>query len=410
MKISDLPSRRTDESLGDLLARTGIMGSANKAAALSKQQQEQAYKIGLKDFTNKINGALKTAVSSGAIAVPQTPQPAAAATPVDYDTPTAQRRAAAGQTAAQPQQTQQPQRTQGQTAQTAQSPTTPTTTKTAQPPKTPTTATASTEPDDDAGGIMAAPGKQLELHDKSDRQMTYYKTDRGWFNAANERITNPKSFQYLDQLANAGGGEKFSIKEVPIPPPPANITKGGKQADAQANRAAKLAKKNQQRQQQQDDDEDENINESYRHFNWLVENRILSEQNEETISKFVQDFIAGQTSKFPQNSAYVRRAGELAKQAESEYLTTQGISAELSKQLWDLIWAWSQIGGSGKSGNSQQSDDTGGIEELDSQEQQDMFKVGQFLQKSARDPSMLDDPEYKPFVKRLSTIAKSLGS
>ena len=120
MKISDLPSKRTDEALGDLLARTGIMGSANKAAALSKQQQEQAYKIGLKDFTNKINGALKTAVSSGAITVPQTAQPAAtqpAAAPVDYDKPTAQRRAAAGQPS--------------QTAQT------PTTAKTTQPSKTP---------------------------------------------------------------------------------------------------------------------------------------------------------------------------------------------------------------------------------------------------------------------------------
>ena len=414
MKISDLPSKRTDESLGDLLARTGIMGGANKAAALSKQQQEQAYKIGLKDFTNKINGALKTAVSSGAIAVPQTAQPDATqqAASVNYDTPTAQRRAQAGQT---PDQTQQTQQTKGQPSQTAQSPKTPTTAKTAQSPKTPTTATTSaTKPSqsDDDGDISVGtpdPGYRFELRDKSDNQMSHYKTNQGWFNVLGTKVTSPKSISFLDKQAGeaeSGMSSEKKFKNVKIPPAPAAMTKGGKQADAQANRAAKLAKKNQQPQ----DDDDENINESYRHFNWLVENHILREQNENTVAAFVQDFIAGQTSKFPQNSAYVRRAGELAKQAESEYLTTQGISAELSKQLWDLIWAWSQIGGTGKSGNSKQSDDGGGIEELDSQEQQDMFKVGQFLQKSARDPSMLDDPEYEPFVKRLSTIAKSLGS
>lgn len=420
MKISDLPSRRTDEGLSDWLASTGLMGSTNKAAAQSKQQQEQAYKIGLKDFTNKINGALKTAVSSGAVAVPQAPAAPQAPAPVNYDIPTAQRQAQAAGTQAAPTQagqTAQAQKAQagqaGQAGKPGQAPAqTATTAKTPKTATAPTTAAAD-EPVD-AGGIQPEPGKRIELHDKSDRQLTYYKTDRGWFNAANERVSKPASVQYLDQLANAQGGQKFSIKEVPIPPPPANITKGGKAADAQANRAAKLARKEQQRQQQQDDDD--NMNESYRHLNWLLENRILREQDEDTISTFVQNFITGQTSKFPQNPAYLKRAKALADQAEAEYLKTQGISAELSKQLWDLIWSWSQIGGSQKqsqSGQADQSTQAAQDDEEDfqpaNQEQNDILRTGQFLQKAAKDPSLLKSPKFKPFRDQIVKLAKTFG-
>jgi hypothetical protein len=256
---------------------------------------------------------------------------------------------------------------------------------------------------------MPSDGNRLELHDKSDRQMTYYKTDKGWFNAVGERISKPSSVQYLNDLANSAGGEKFTVKDVPIPPPPANITKGGKQADAQANRAAKLAKKDQQRQQQQDDD---GMNESYRHLNWLLENRILREQDEETVSTFIQSFIAGQTSKFPQNPAYVKRAKALANQAESEYLKTQGVSAELSKQLWDLIWAWSQVGGSQKSGQqSQQSQSSDGDDDFEpeTQEENDILRTGQFLQRAAKDPSVLTNPNFKPFRDQVVKLAKSFG-
>ena len=418
MKISDLPRRRTDEAFGDWLAGTGLMGSANKAAAQSKQQQEQAYKIGLKDFTNKINGALKTAISSGTVQIPQAPVAPQAAASVDYDIPTAQRQAQAGQqpqAAAQPAQTgkvgqagQKAQPQAGQQAQKAPGPQTPTAAK------TPTTATAPTtsqptQTDDDVGGIQAAPGMRVELHDKSDRQLTYYKTDKGWFNAANERVSKPSSVQYLDQQANAGGGQKFSVKEVPIPPPPANITKGGKAADAQANRAAKLAKKNQQRQQQQDDDD--SMNESYRQLNWLLENRILREQNEGTISSFVQDFITGQTSKFPQNPAYLKRTKALADQAEAEYLKTKGISAELSKQLWDLIWSWSQIGGTQK--QSRQSQEQGDEESQTIQpDEKDLEKIGttaKFLDRVAKEPDLLQSPESRPFKDQLLKISKMFG-
>lgn len=428
MKISDLPRRRTDEAFGDWLAGTGLMGSANKAAAQSKQQQEQAYKIGLKDFTNKINGALKTAVSSGAVQIPQAPAAPQAAAPINYDIPTAQRQAQAGQQPqaaaqagqagqtgqqAKPQSGQQPPKPgQPQKPATAATPKTPTT---AQAPSTAGSQSADQEPAD-VGGIQPEKGKRLELRDKSDRQMTYYKTDRGWFNAANERVTKPASVQYLDQQANAQGGAKFTIKEVPIPPPPANITKGGKSADAQANRQAKLDKKNQQRQQQQDDDD--SMNESYRHLNWLLENRILREQNEDTISSFVQDFITGQTSKFPQNPAYLKRTKALADQAEAEYLKTKGISAELSKQLWDLIWSWSQIGGSQKkSQGGQQATQQGGeqagdeqeFEQLDDRESKDLYRTGQFLQKAAKDPSTLKDRDHKPFRDQIVKLAKTFG-
>jgi hypothetical protein len=400
MKISDLPIRRTDEGLSDWLASTGLMGGANKAAAQSKQQQEQAYKIGLKDFTNKINGALKTAVSSGAVSIPQSPAAPQQAAAVDYDIPTAQRQAQAGAQTGQAGQA----GGAGQTGQFGK----PGQTPASKTPKTPTTSTTDLQVDDN-GDVMPSDGNRLELHDKSDRQMTYYKTDKGWFNAVGERISKPSSVQYLNDLANSAGGEKFTVKDVPIPPPPANITKGGKQADAQANRAAKLAKKDQQRQQQQDDD---GMNESYRHLNWLLENRILREQDEETVSTFIQSFIAGQTSKFPQNPAYVKRAKALANQAESEYLKTQGVSAELSKQLWDLIWAWSQVGGSQKSGQqSQQSQSSDGDDDFEpeTQEENDILRTGQFLQRAAKDPSVLTNPNFKPFRDQVVKLAKSFG-
>jgi hypothetical protein len=403
MKISDLPGRRTDEGLSDWLASTGLMGGANKAAAQSKQQQEQAYKIGLKDFTNKINGALKTAVDSGVVSIPQSPAAPQQAAPVDYDIPTAQRQAQAGAQTGQAGQTGDAGQT-GQVGKPGQAPVSKTP-KTPTSPTSPTTATAG-QSADDSSGIQAAPGFRVELHDKSDRQMTYYKTDKGWFSAVGERVSKPSSIQYLDKEADSEGRGKYTVKEVPIPPAPAPMTKGGKSANAQAKRQAQLTKKNQQ--QKQDDD---GMNESYRHLNWLLENRILREQDEETVSTFIQNFIAGQTSKFPQNPAYVKRAKALADQAESEYLKTQGVSAELSKQLWDLIWAWSQLGGSQSSGQRSQPDQSGDVQdiEFDKEELERLSQTGDFLKKLSDKPSILQNPASKGYLDQIIKLAKKFG-
>lgn len=73
MKISDLSTtEQTNEGFGDFVKRTGIMGQANKQSAMSKQQDERAKSIGLKDFTYKLGSALKSAIASGVV-VPTTP-------------------------------------------------------------------------------------------------------------------------------------------------------------------------------------------------------------------------------------------------------------------------------------------------------------------------------------------------
>ena len=71
MKISDLVIKeQIDEGFGDFVKRTGLMGQDNKQSAMSKQQDERAKSIGLKDFTYKLNSALQSAIKGGIVALP----------------------------------------------------------------------------------------------------------------------------------------------------------------------------------------------------------------------------------------------------------------------------------------------------------------------------------------------------
>jgi hypothetical protein len=216
----------------------------------------------------------------------------------------------------------------------------------------------------------------------------------------------PQNTKGLERITDGGGGTEYKIITADIPAPSQPMTKGGKQAAAQAKRQAQLTKKNQQ--QKQDDD---GMNESYRHLNWLLENRILREQDEETVSTFIQNFITGQTSKFPQNPAYVKRTKALADQAESEYLKTKGISDELSKQLWDLIWAWSQLGGSQSSGQRSQPDQSDDVQdiEFDKEELERLSQTGDFLKKLSDEPSVLQNPDSKVYLDQIIKLAKKFG-
>lgn len=85
MKISDLSTKeQTNEEFADwatdTLARTGIMGQANKKSAEQKKQNERAKDIGLKDFTNKLSSALQSAIKGGIVtsATPVQTQPGSA--------------------------------------------------------------------------------------------------------------------------------------------------------------------------------------------------------------------------------------------------------------------------------------------------------------------------------------------
>lgn len=71
MKISDLSTtEQTNEGFGDFVKRTGLMGQDNKQSAMSKQQDERAKSIGLKDFTYKLNSALQSAIKGGIVNPP----------------------------------------------------------------------------------------------------------------------------------------------------------------------------------------------------------------------------------------------------------------------------------------------------------------------------------------------------
>lgn len=68
MKISDLSTtEQINEGFGDFVKRTGLMGQDNKQSAMSKQQDERAKSIGLKDFTYKLNSALQSAIKGGIV-------------------------------------------------------------------------------------------------------------------------------------------------------------------------------------------------------------------------------------------------------------------------------------------------------------------------------------------------------
>lgn len=81
MKISDLSTKeQTNEGFGDWAADTvkkagmwGLTGTergANKQSVISKQQDERAKAIGLKDFTYKLNSALQSAIKGGIVRPP----------------------------------------------------------------------------------------------------------------------------------------------------------------------------------------------------------------------------------------------------------------------------------------------------------------------------------------------------
>ena len=67
MKISDLSTtEQTNEGFGDFINNY----QANKQSAKSKQQNERAKAIGLKDFTYKLNSALQSALKGEIVALP----------------------------------------------------------------------------------------------------------------------------------------------------------------------------------------------------------------------------------------------------------------------------------------------------------------------------------------------------
>jgi peptidoglycan hydrolase-like protein with peptidoglycan-binding domain len=199
MKISDLSTtEQTNEGFGDFINRTGLMGQANKQSAMSKQQDERAKSIGLKDFTYKLNSALQSAIKGGIV----TP-PVAAANTSNYNL------------------NQNPQQA----------------------------------------------AKSAALKDK-----TIAAIQR---NIPSNKTVTPES--------------------------------------------------------------------QYKLFNQLIESQILDEAAE-SVSQFITRFIDTQTRNLVDSPNYQQNINMIAKKLEDQYSKTQKLDSKLVEQVWETIWAWSQLG------------------------------------------------------------------
>ena len=288
MKITELGIKeQINEGFGDFINRTGLMGQDNKSAANSKQQDERAKSIGLKDFTYKLNSALQSAIKGGVVAVPTASAPAAGVPAAGVP--------AAGVPAA---------------------------------------------------GVPAAGGTQPGAA------------------AMNNMVSQLGATPGGNTMANAPVS-KTNVAKKPEPS------------------MAELLKQRQQK----------GLTESqYKIFNKLVENKILNEESE-SISKFITDFIKTQTENLKDNPNYQKNIDDLAKQLEASYLQNKKLDASLISKAWDTIWAWSQLGKK-QGGYGQQS------QKFDDQRDQWLKFITMTLSKI--------DPNNPDSVTKFEEIAKSL--
>lgn len=161
--------------------------------------------------------------------------------------------------------------------------------------------------------IRVAPGKRIVIPKVGSTE--YYKTSDGkWYNANRQEITNPSSIEYLDNRVNSG-----QAREEVLP-----------QSSQQKKTSTKESSG------------------KYELLTQLIENRILKEQ--ETVSGFIQDFVAGQTNGFAQNQKYQDFINRVSDNAQIEYQKQGKISDETYEKLWSTIFNWAKIGGGGDSG------------------------------------------------------------
>lgn len=223
MKISDLSNKeQTNEGFMDAVARTGIMGQANKQSSVQKQENERAKSIGLKDFTNKLNSALQSAIKSGIV----------------------------------------------------------------RPPVAAATSTSTLNQNPEQASKSAALKAQAISAVQDNRQQS-------------------------------------SSRNAPALTP--------------AQQKAAEIKADQERLSS-------GTNESqYKLFNKLIESQILDEEAE-SVSKFITDFIKNQTRALVDNPNYQQNIDMIAKKLENSYTKNKRLDPTLVDQAWETIWAWSQLG------------------------------------------------------------------
>lgn len=262
MKINDLSNKeQTNEGFGDFINNY----QANKQSAKSKQQDERAKAIGLKDFTYKLNSALQSAIKGGIVVAPSKQ-----------------------------------------------------TTSTQQP----------------AQNVMNSPAaQQLEK----------------------QRIAKQQSVQ--SQVDND-------------------------------NRA--ITKESQ-----------------YKLFNYLIENKILNEAAE-SVSQFITRFIDTQTRNLVDSPNYQQNIDMIAKKLEDSYIQNKKLDPGLIEQVWETIWAWSQLGNRRGQSNRQQSIDmdNDGVDDTDQREQLKINMIKILKNVDFNDPVKLKSIE--PSIKGLLDMIQAI--
>lgn len=76
---------------------------------------------------------------------------------------------------------------------------------------------------------------------------------------------------------------------------------------------------------------------------------------QQTISQWIQQYMRTQTNKLASSPLYQSHVDEMAQSIEKRYARTRKITNDDAKQLWDILWAWSKVGDTGRNNYSNNS-------------------------------------------------------
>jgi hypothetical protein len=216
--------------------------------------------------------------------------------------------------------------------------------------------------------VQVQPGQRIVIPKVGALQ--YYKLSNGkWYNANNQEITRKTAIQNLEQQAETTG----RAREENIPP-------ANKQKTSESRKFTLLSQ--------------------------LIENKILNEQ--ETVSGFIQDYVASQTDEFGPNPKYTDFINRLSNTAQNEYAETGEISDKTYEQLWSTIFNWSKLSRRGSGRGSVKSSRNDSIDtDTDKDGVPDKAQRREWLNKTVDTLDKID-PSDSTGVKEIGKIGKQL--
>ena len=253
--------------------------------------------------------------------------------------------------------------------------------------------TQSTQTDSDTDGtvppIQVARGRRIVIPKSGIPQ--YYKSDKGkWFNANGSPITGQPQIQSLENMADGGNAREENVPQTA----PSAPTRGKKNQTRESNGRFEL-------------------------LGQLLEHRILNEQD--TVSGFIQDFVANQTDGFANNPKYQDFIKRVADNAEAEWSKNGSLDDKTYEKLWSTIFNWAKIskssGGtsSRSSGGSSRSSGVGEVElggDSDNNGVDDKIDRQQWMDTIVTDLGnmSLNEPSQKVRnLKKMKEVAKQLN-